>query len=50
MVTITNLVKRYDDLVALDHLNLEIKEGEIYGLWGQMVPERRRQLTVCWLF
>ena len=34
MVTITNLVKRYDDLVALDHLNLEIKEGEIYGLLG----------------
>lgn len=34
MVTITNLVKRYGNLVALDHLNLEIKEGEIYGLLG----------------
>lgn len=34
MVTITNLVKRYGDLVALDHLNLEIEEGEIYGLLG----------------
>lgn len=34
MVTVTNLVKRYGGLVALDHLNLEIKEGEIYGLLG----------------
>ena len=34
MVTITNLVKRYGSLVALDHLNLEIEEGEIYGLLG----------------
>ena len=42
MVTITNLVKRYDDLVALDHLNLEIKEGEIYGLLG---PNGSRKTT-----
>ncbi|HHT97324.1 MAG TPA: ABC transporter ATP-binding protein [Clostridiales bacterium] len=34
MVEIKNLVKRYDDLIALDHLNLEIKEGEIFGLLG----------------
>ena len=34
MIKITNLVKRYGDLVALDHLNLEIKEGEIFGLLG----------------
>lgn len=34
MVKITNLVKRYGDLVALDHLNLEIKEGEVFGLLG----------------
>lgn len=34
MITITNLVKRYGDLLALDHLNLEIKEGEIFGLLG----------------
>ena len=34
MVRITNLVKRYGNLVALDHLNLEIKEGEIFGLLG----------------
>ena len=34
MVKIENLVKRYGDLVALDHLNLEIKDGEIFGLLG----------------
>ena len=34
MVKIENLVKRYGNLVALDHLNLEVKEGEILGLLG----------------
>ena len=34
IVEINNLVKRYKDLVAVDHLNLEIKEGEILGLLG----------------
>lgn len=34
MIQIENLVKRYGTLVALDHLNLHIKEGEIFGLLG----------------
>ena len=34
MIQIENLVKRYGSLVALDHLNLEIREGEIFGLLG----------------
>lgn len=34
IVQVENLVKRYKDLLALDHLNLEIKEGEIFGLLG----------------
>ncbi|WP_455718397.1 ATP-binding cassette domain-containing protein [Anaerosporobacter sp.] len=34
IVKVNNLVKRYDKLVALDHLNLEIQEGEIFGLLG----------------
>lgn len=34
MIRIENLVKRYQDLVALDHLTLSIKEGEIFGLLG----------------
>ena len=34
MINIENLVKRYGNLVALDHLNLDIEEGEIFGLLG----------------
>lgn len=34
MIKIKNLVKRYGDLVALDHLNLEVAEGEVFGLLG----------------
>lgn len=34
VVKINNLVKRYKELTALDHLELEIKEGEIFGLLG----------------
>ncbi|MCI9442042.1 MAG: ABC transporter ATP-binding protein [Ruminococcus sp.] len=34
MVEIKNLVKRYGNLVALDHLNLQVQEGEIFGLLG----------------
>lgn len=34
VVKVENLVKRYKELVAVDHFNLEIKEGEILGLLG----------------
>lgn len=34
VIKVHNLVKRYGDLVALDHLSLEIKEGEVFGLLG----------------
>lgn len=34
IVHIENLVKRYGNFVALDHLNLDIKQGEIFGLLG----------------
>ena len=33
-VEVNNLVKRYKELVALDHFSLSIKEGEIFGLLG----------------
>jgi ABC-2 type transport system ATP-binding protein len=29
-----DLVKKFKDLVAVDHLNLQIKEGEVFGLLG----------------
>jgi ABC-2 type transport system ATP-binding protein len=34
VVKVSNLVKRYNELLALDHFNLEVKEGEIFGLLG----------------
>lgn len=34
IVKIDNLVKRYKELIALDHFSLEIKRGEIFGLLG----------------
>ena len=34
IIKATNIVKRYGELLALDHLSLELKEGEILGLLG----------------
>lgn len=34
IIKIENLVKRYKELIALDHLNLEVEKGEIFGLLG----------------
>ena len=33
-VKVENLVKRYKEILAVDHLNLEIRQGEIFGLLG----------------
>ncbi|EFM64053.1 ABC transporter, ATP-binding protein [Peptostreptococcus stomatis DSM 17678] len=34
MLEVKNVLKRYDDLVALDNLSLDIKKGEVFGLLG----------------
>ena len=34
VIKVENLVKRYKELIALDHFNLEINEGEIFGFLG----------------
>lgn len=34
IVTIDGLVKRYGELIAVDHLSLSIREGEVFGLLG----------------
>ncbi len=34
IVSVKNLVKRYGDVIALDHFNLDVAEGEIFGLLG----------------
>lgn len=34
LINVQNLVKRYGNLLALDHFNLQVSEGEIVGLLG----------------
>lgn len=34
IIEVKDLVKRYNDLIALNYFNLEVKEGEILGLLG----------------
>jgi ABC-2 type transport system ATP-binding protein len=34
IVKAENLVKRYKEVIALDHFNMEVREGEILGLLG----------------
>jgi len=34
VIQIRNLVKRYGDVVAVDHLSFEVGQGEIFGLMG----------------
>lgn len=34
IVSVTNLVKKYGNLVATDHLSFEVSKGEIFGLLG----------------
>ena len=34
VISASNLVKRYGDLIALDHFNFQVEQGEIFGLLG----------------
>lgn len=34
MIELKDLVKRYDQFLAVDHLNLSVKQGEIFGFIG----------------
>ena len=34
MIEAVNLTKRFDDIVAVDHINASIQEGSVYGLIG----------------
>lgn len=34
VIAIEGLVKRYDELLALDHFDLHVDQGEIFGLLG----------------
>ena len=33
-VKVSKLVKRYGDMLALDYFDLDVREGEIFGLLG----------------
>ena len=41
-VHVSQLVKRYGDMVALDYFDLDVTQGEIFGLLG---PNGLRQAT-----
>ena len=34
VLKVSNIVKSYKELLALDHLSIEVEEGEIFGLLG----------------
>ena len=34
IIEVSNLIKRYKDVIALDHFSLQVNEGEILGLLG----------------
>lgn len=34
LITLKNVVKKFDNVAALSNLNMNVKEGSIYGLVG----------------
>ena len=47
VVSVRSLVKRYGDILALDHFNLEIGKAKFSAFWVRMAAAKRRQLTAC---
>lgn len=45
IVDVNNLVKRYKEVVALDHFDLHIEPGEVFGLLGPNPAAARRPLS-----
>ncbi len=45
-VTVKNLVKKYGDLCAVDHLSFTVEEGEIYGFLGPNGAGKSTTLSV----
>ena len=42
MIELINFTKRYNDLLAVDDLNLKIEAGEMFGFIGPNGPARAR--------
>ena len=34
MIEVINVTKRFDSFTALDHVNMNVKKGAVYGLVG----------------
>ena len=47
MIKAMNLTKKFDDLVAVDHINAEIKSGSVFGLIG--TNGAGKSLSSVWL-
>ena len=41
VIEIRKINKKFGDFVANDHINLEVKKGEIHALLGETVPGNR---------
>lgn len=38
MIEAVNLTKRFDDILAVDHINATIRDGSVFGLIGTTAP------------
>ena len=34
VIEVSNLMKKYEDLVAVDHINFQVNKGKIFGFLG----------------
>lgn len=48
IVSVKNLMKRYEDFLAVDHLSFEVEQGEIYGILGP-IGSGKTTLLECML-
>lgn len=42
-IEIRNVMKRYGSKLSVDHLNLSVEQGEIFGLLGLMAREKAQR-------
>ncbi len=47
-IVFENLSKKYDDLYALNDLNLEVKEGEVLGYLGPNGAGKTTTIRLFW--
>jgi ABC-2 type transport system ATP-binding protein len=41
LIEVKDLVKRYEDTLAVDHLNCTIQKGKIYGFLDPTAPAKQ---------